>query len=188
MPKEILSKLQVIQSGLRAPKSQYNQFGKYKYRKAEDILEAVKPLLKETGCVLLISDDITFVEGRFYIKATATLRYGEEEVSTTAFARETDTKTGMDAAQVTGSSSSYARKYALNGLFCIDDNADPDVTNTHGSNDAVKQAIDYLNGCKSISEVNYAWEYYKDFYSDNQQFKTAYLKKKKELTNGSQGK
>ena len=185
MGKEILSKLQFIQSGLKAPKSQYNQFGKYKYRKAEDILEAVKPLLKETGCVLLISDDICFVEGRFYVKATATLRYGDEEVSATAFARESDSKAGMDSAQVTGAASSYARKYSLNGLFCIDDTADPDVTNTHGSNDGVKEAVDYLNKCNTPEEVEYAWNYYQPYYGENETFKVAYMKKKKALTNGT---
>lgn len=132
MGKEILKRILAVQTQLVAPKSQFNSFGKYKYRRAEDILEALKPLLKEQELTLLIADEPFFIEGRFYIKATATVCYGDESVSTVAYAREGDNKTGMDPAQVTGATSSYARKYALGGLFCIDDNADPDVTNTHG--------------------------------------------------------
>ena len=115
-----------IQKNLHAPKSQYNAFGKYKYRKAEDILEGVKPHLVE-GSFLLISDEIISVGDRIYVKATATLKYGDDEISTSAFARESLTKKGMDDSQITGSTSSYARKYALNGLFLIDDNQDPDA-------------------------------------------------------------
>lgn len=131
MAKKIIQKLAAIQSALKAPKSQYNQFGRYNYRKAEDILEAVKPLLKEQGCALTCSDELVLVGDRFYIKATATITCVEDESSqsTTAFAREEAEKKGMDGSQVTGASSSYARKYALNGLLCIDDTADSDTTN-----------------------------------------------------------
>ena len=121
-----------IQGELKAPKSQENKFGGYKYRSCEDILEAVKPLLKKEKVTLTISDDIIEVGGRVYVKATATLSDGEDTISTSAFAREAETKKGMDDSQITGSASSYARKYALNGLFAIDDTKDADTTNTHG--------------------------------------------------------
>lgn len=121
-----------IQGELKAPKSQENKFGGYKYRSCEDILEAVKPLLKKEKVTLTISDDIIEVGGRVYVKATATLSDGEDTISTSAFAREAETKKGMDDSQITGSASSYARKYALNGLFAIDDTKDADATNTHG--------------------------------------------------------
>lgn len=121
-----------VQTELVAPKNQYNSFGKYKYRRAEDILEALKPLLKANELTLSVTDEPFFIEGRFYIKATATVHYNDESFSVSAYAREGDAKTGMDPAQLTGATSSYARKYALGGMFCIDDNDDPDVTNTHG--------------------------------------------------------
>lgn len=118
----------MIQQGLKAPKGNYNNFGKYNYRSCEDILEAVKPLLSEQGCTLVIADDIMLIGDRFYVKATATLTNSEgvKEVAT-AFAREQETKSGMDSSQLTGATSSYARKYALNGLFCIDDTKDADT-------------------------------------------------------------
>lgn len=116
-----------IQSELKAPKGQYNSFGKYKYRSAEDILEAVKPLLKEHKCHLTLSDEMVLVGERYYIKATATLSTEEKNVSTTAYARESESKKGMDESQITGTASSYARKYALNGLFAIDDTKDADT-------------------------------------------------------------
>ena len=126
--------LQSIQVELKAPKNQMNKFGGYSYRSAEDILEAVKPLLNKYGSYLTVSDEIVEVGGRVYVKATATLHESHqgEIASTTAYAREAEVKKGMDEAQITGSASSYARKYALNGLFCIDDTKDPDATNTHG--------------------------------------------------------
>lgn len=126
-----MKELGLIQSSLNAPKGQYNQFGKYKYRSCEDILAALKPLLKQNECTLTISDDIIQVGVRFYIKATANLTNSKgEQVIVTAFAREEDSKKGMDASQVTGAASSYARKYALNGLFAIDDTKDADALNT----------------------------------------------------------
>lgn len=116
-----------IQHKLKAPKNQYNSFGKYKYRNAEDILEAVKPLLAEHNCTLTISDEIVLIGDRIYVKATTLLTNDKGvTVSTTAYAREEENKKGMDASQVTGATSSYARKYALNGLFCIDDTKDAD--------------------------------------------------------------
>ena len=118
-----------IQNELKAPKGQFNSFGRYKYRSCEDILEAVKPLLHKYSCSLNISDEVVMVGDRFYIKATATLRKDTGEVisSSVAYAREDESKKGMDGAQVTGAASSYARKYALNGLFCIDDTKDADT-------------------------------------------------------------
>lgn len=119
-----------IQAKLKAPKSQYNKFGGYAYRNCEDILEAVKPLLEKEKCTLTLSDAIFAVDDRIYVQATATLKNSSGEAeTTTAFAREALTKKGMDDSQVTGAASSYARKYALNGLFCIDDTKDADTTN-----------------------------------------------------------
>lgn len=122
----ITETLSAIQTELSAPKGQFNNFGGYAYRSCEDILEALKPLLKKYKACVTISDDIVMVGDRVYVKATATLTSAEESITATAFAREAEDKKGMDSAQVTGSTSSYARKYALNGLFAIDDNKDLD--------------------------------------------------------------
>lgn len=116
-----------IQHKLKAPKGQYNSFGKYNYRSCEDILEGVKPLLKEHNLALLIDDEIVQIGERYYVKATARITDGREIVSATAYAREPDTKKGMDESQITGATSSYARKYALNALLCIDDTKDADT-------------------------------------------------------------
>lgn len=133
----ILEVLRNIQGELNAPKNQHNSYGNYNYRSAEDILCAVKPLLKKYDAVLTITDDITMVSDRIYVKATATL-HGVEggSVSTSAFAREALMRKGMDDSQVTGSASSYARKYALNGLLCIDDAKDADTDEAHRMADA----------------------------------------------------
>jgi hypothetical protein len=126
--------MQSIQTELKAPKGQTNKFGGYKYRSCEDILEAVKPLLNKYNCYLTVSDEIVEVGGRVYVKATASLHESHRHLvaDVTAYAREAEVKKGMDDAQITGSASSYARKYALNGLFAIDDTKDPDATNKHG--------------------------------------------------------
>lgn len=116
-----------IQHKLKAPKGQYNSFGKYNYRSCEDILEGVKPLLKEHNLALLIDDEIVQIGERYYVKATAKITDGREILSATAYAREPDTKKGMDESQITGATSSYARKYALNALLCIDDTKDADT-------------------------------------------------------------
>ena len=128
----VYEKLIAIQSELKAPKSQYNNFGKYAYRNCEDILEALKPLLKEHKSTIYIADEIVTVLDRFYIKATVTFIDAEtgDKIINTAYAREEESKKGMDGSQVTGASSSYARKYALNGMFAIDDTKDSDFTNT----------------------------------------------------------
>ena len=129
----IQEKLMNIQYELKCNKSQYNSFGRYAYRSSEDILEAVKPLLYKYKATLVINDDIVLIGDRFYVKATSKITDIEtgECVESTAFAREDESQKGMSSAQVTGSVSSYARKYSLNGLFCIDDNKDDDAINTH---------------------------------------------------------
>ena len=124
----IYEALSSVQAELKAPKNQKNTFGGYNYRSCEDILEAVKPILKEHGLVLHLHDEPVVIGDWHYIKATAELSdFSDQRISCSAFAREPEQKTKMDAAQVTGTSSSYARKYALNGLFCIDDTKDPDT-------------------------------------------------------------
>lgn len=125
MKTKLHKKLWTIQQTLNAPKGQYNKFGGYSYRSAEDILEAVKPLLRNV--TLMVSDEIVLIGDRYYVKATATLSDGEDSISATAFAREEKEQKGMTAGQLTGATSSYARKYALNGLFCIDDAKDLDT-------------------------------------------------------------
>ncbi len=124
MSKELIAKLAVIQKNLKAPKGQFNKFGKYYYRSCEDILEGLKLVLD--GLVVTVEDDVKIVGDRVYIKSTATLTDGENSISNSAFARESLTKKGMDDSQITGTASSYARKYALNGLFLIDDTKDAD--------------------------------------------------------------
>lgn len=169
-----MKELLQIQSELKAPKGQFNAYGKYKYRSCEDILEAVKPILKKNNCTLLLSDSLIYIGERYYIKATATLVNAEgKSVSTEAYAREEETKKGMDASQITGASSSYARKYALNGLLCIDDNNDSDTTNTGDNapaapakaskedNAEVEKAIAEINAAKSKEELINAIAKYK---------------------------
>lgn len=143
-----MKELPIIQSELKAPKGQRNSFGNYNYRSCEDILEALKPLLSSHHCFLTIQDDIVLIGDRFYVKATAKITNAEGKTETaTAFARESLDKKGMDSAQITGATSSYARKYALNGLFCIDDTKDADATNTHDKEQ--KQVV-----CKTAKERN----------------------------------
>lgn len=139
--KNIYEKLLSVQTSLKAPKSQYNAFGKYNYRNCEDILEAAKPLCKEVKAVVFLSDEIVLIGERYYVKATAMFIDVESKdtLCAVAYAREEETKKGMDGSQVTGASSSYARKYALNGLFDIDDTKDSDATNTHGKEDKPKE-------------------------------------------------
>lgn len=146
-----------IQSELVAPKNLRNTFGGYNYRSAESILEALKPHLKEHGATLTISDEIVEVGGRIYVKATVSLMAEGETITATAFAREAETKKGMDESQITGACSSYARKYALNGLFCIDDTKDADATNDHGKDSqeapVVKAGPTLEQVLKSIADV-----------------------------------
>ena len=127
----IYTKLGEVQVKLNAPKSRYNSFGNYNYRSLEDILEAVKPLLIESGLSLWLTDSIELIQDRYYLKATATLTDGKETIQTSALARESLAKKGMDDSQITGTASSYARKYCLNGLFLIDDVKDADTDEHH---------------------------------------------------------
>lgn len=139
--------LNKIQKELKAPKGQRNTFGNYNYRSCEDILEAVKPLLGEA--ILSIDDEIVLIGDRYYVKATATFNEGDQKISVSAFARESLDKKGMDSAQITGATSSYARKYALNGLFLIDDTKDADTqdnTNTPVSPKNVPQVPNNASG------------------------------------------
>lgn len=199
-----MKELIAIQSELKAPKSQFNKFGGYKYRKAEDILEAVKPLLNKQKCTLTITDDIVMVGNRIYVKATATIKNEKGECeTTTGWAREEETKKGMDGSQITGASSSYARKYALNGLFAIDDNADSDTTND-GQQQAAQQqtqtqqpaaqqtaspqyhpsdlneGLAYLSRCVSKDNLLWLIQHYQPLCS-NTQFMQAVSAKKKQL-------
>ena len=146
----IYEKLVDIQGRLKAPKNQRNNFGKYNYRSCEDILEAVKPLLVEHKLVLTISDEVYQSENLQYVEATAIVSDGKNEIKVSAQAGIDINRKGMDIAQSFGSSSSYARKYALNGLFLIDDTKDADATNTHGNSDAKQpttpsEATEWLN-------------------------------------------
>lgn len=199
-----MKELIAIQSELKAPKSQFNKFGGYKYRKAEEILEAVKPLLNKQKCTLTITDDIVMVGNRIYVKATATIKNEKGECETTnGWAREEETKKGMDVSQITGASSSYARKYALNGLFAIDDNTDSDTTNDWQHQEAQQQTqtqqpaaqqpassqyhpsdlnegLDYLSRCVSKDNLLWVIQHYQPLCS-NTQFMQAVSAKKKQL-------
>lgn len=199
-----MKELITIQSELKAPKTQVNNFGGYKYRKAEDILEAVKPLLAKQKCTLIITDDIVMVGNRIYVKATATIKNEKGEVEeATGWAREEESKKGMDASQITGASSSYARKYALNGLFAIDDNADSDTTYdehqqeskqqtqtqqpvTQQSSNAqyhpndLNEGMAYLSRCINKDNLIQVVRFYKPL-TANPQFMQAVSAKKKQL-------
>ena len=199
-----MKELIAIQSELKAPKSQVNKFGGYKSRKAEDILEAVKPLLAKQKCTLTITDDIVMVGNRIYVKSTATIKNEKGECeTTTGWAREEENKKGMDGSQITGASSSYARKYALNGLFAIDDNADSDTTNDGQHQEAQQQTqtqqpntqqpatpqyhpsdlnegLGYLSRCVSKDNLLWVIQHYQPLCS-NAQFMQAVSAKKKQL-------
>lgn len=187
--RDMVQELVIIQQRLKAPKGQYNNFGKYKYRSCEDILESVKPILTECGCSLVITDDVVQVGDRIYIKATATLTNSKgEQVQTTAMAREEETKKGMDASQVTGACSSYARKYALNGLFCIDDTKDADTTNTHGkesqtpvqNDDNLDLAFDEIKRAVTTRELSDIYNAYEG-YRSNSKFMNALSTRRKQI-------
>lgn len=196
-----MKELIIIQSELKAPKSQFNRFGNYKYRKAEDILEAVKPLLLKESCTLTITDEIIQIASRIYVKATATLKNSNGDTeSTQGWAREEETKKGMDASQITGASSSYARKYALNGLFAIDDNADSDTTNVGDTNanaatataassdtatpqyhpDNIQEGMYMITQCCNKDQIVWLLQTYQPLCA-NPQFMQAVSAKKKEL-------
>lgn len=151
----IFVKLLDIQNELKAPRAQYNKFGNYNYRNCEDILEAVKPLCKKQGVVLYLSDNLVLVGERYYIESTAKIVDIEtnEEITVTAYAREEESKKGMDASQITGASSSYARKYALNGLFNIDDTKDSDFTNTKDNQTTAEVQRNYQSEINTYSAL-----------------------------------
>lgn len=184
MAKELQAKLNQIQVNLSAKKSKRNSFGNYNYRSAEDILEALKPHLKETGCVLNLSDEIVLIGDRIYVKATATLSYGDESVSAVAFAREPAAKKGADESQITGMASSYSRKYSLCGLFAIDDGVDADLTNKHGK-DTKEDAIKAISACKSQDDLTQVWQDYSAEYGNDKEFRTAYMKQLNAIQNGT---
>lgn len=183
-----MKELITIQSELKAPKSQFNKFGNYKYRKAEDILEAVKPILKKENCTLTITDDIVLIGSRIYVKATATLRNSNNDVeTTTAFAREEESKKGMDGSQVTGAASSYARKYALNGLFAIDDNQDSDMTSDGRTTEQamtkeqmLAEANNYLANATTKEQLTWIYNTYYQLRADKD-FLSALTSKRKQL-------
>lgn len=165
-----------IQSELKAPKNQFNAFGKYKYRSQEDILEALKPLLDKYKCTLTISDEIKEIGGFVFVEATAKFSDGSRSVEVTAQAGITERK-GMDLAQSFGSSSSYARKYALNGLFLIDDTKDADATNTHGKE--AKDLNKLISECDNEYALNSLWR--KCSESEQVKFKEEFSKRKQEI-------
>lgn len=197
---KITQKLQSIQFELKAPKGQENKFGGYRYRSCEDIMEAVKPLLNKYGAVLTVTDDVILVgdasaeksQCRFYIKATATLRDSESGcvlAETSAFAREPVLKKGMDESQITGAASSYARKYALNGLFCIDDTKDADtmdnrvdpVKKIQTLKDRIKALLDKVDPATDVSK----FAHYIDC-DDEKELVTIGVAVKKIVENGGQ--
>lgn len=166
---DVYKKLLTVQAELKAPKGQYNSFGKYKYRSCEDILEAVKPILAKVGATLVVGDELLIMGERYYIKATATFMDAEtgDKVTNAAYAREEETKKGMDGSQITGTASSYARKYCLNGLFLIDDTKDADTDAYKVQQDKADQKqvvtsddgyVRYINGCDvQIKAKNNKW-------------------------------
>ena len=163
---KIVEILSAIQSQLAVPKSQLNTFGKYKYRSCEDIIEAVKPLVAKHNGSLVISDEIVQLGDRYYVKATSTLTVGDEAASATAYAREPETKKGMDEAQITGATSSYARKYSLNGLLAIDDTKDADTQDNREPKKAAPEkkvepdldALTALGDATDMSELQAVWK------------------------------
>lgn len=211
-----MKRLIEIQNELKAPKNQYNDFGKYNYRSCEDILEGVKPLLQKHNLLLIVNDEIEAINTRFYVRAVATIydaETGQKLIATSSLAREEENKKGMDASQVTGATSSYARKYALNGLFAIDDAKDADFTNKHGKDEpkAIPQPpkpkplppkpqppkvtdekiIETLSACSSVSDVEMIWKKYNAQVTDKEAFTTAckmrketILKEQGEINNG----
>ncbi len=157
MSKELIARLAVIQKNLKAPKGQFNKFGKYNYRSCEDILEGLKLVLD--GLVVTVEDDVKIVGDRVYIKSTATLTDGESSITNSAFARESLTKKGMDDSQITGTASSYARKYALNGLFLIDDTKDADsMDNSQQAKEPSADDMSWVNaintGQAKLEDIN----------------------------------
>lgn len=194
-----------IQAKLKAPKGQYNSFGKYHYRSAEDILEAVKKVVNPMGFSVTLTDQVKEIGGRIYVEALASLFNGELEYTATGIAREEETKKGMDGAQVTGAASSYARKYALNGLFAIDDTKDSDATNETPKDkqpaakqpapvdpaqisfdDQFKLLIQQTNGANTIDKLNSVWFTLSEAAKENKEIKQLFSNRKAEILNTQQ--
>ena len=186
-----MKELIIIQTRLNAPKNQRNKFGGFNYRSAEDILESLKPLLKETECFLNITDSIELVGDRYYIKATATITNKDgAKVSSSAYAREELAKKGMDTSQITGSTSSYARKYALNGLFAIDDNKDADTdefkkqqdkpTKEVDSKEDVSLALQQIKEAQTLSDLTKVYNDWEAF-QKNKRFLSSLTAKRKQI-------
>ena len=175
----VYMKLIEVQSKLKAPKSQFNKFGNYAYRNCEDILEALKPILNQVKAVINISDEVVLIGERYYIKATVKFIDGEtgDVIEASAMAREEESKKGMDSSQLTGSTSSYARKYALNGLFAIDDTKDSDTTNTHGKDNVTTLSEAQL---KRMYAIGYKAGFNKETIDLN--IKKKYNKEAKDMT------
>lgn len=189
-----------IQAKLKAPKGQFNSFGKYHYRSAEDILEAVKKVVNPMGFSIVLTDQVKEIGGRIYVESTASLFNGELEYNATGYAREEETKKGMDGSQITGSASSYARKLALNGLFAIDDTKDSDATNDHGKSQEskvsqakgaipaptqfdieFKELIDFVNGSKTMDDLKFKWNNLTDQAKANKEIQQLFNHRKAEL-------
>lgn len=189
--KTFIERVIAVQSQLKAPKNQRNDFGGFNYRSCEDILEAVKPLLKAEGLCLTITDDIVMIGDRYYVKATATLTDGERSLPNQAFAREPEERAKMDGSQVTGSASSYARKYALNGLFAIDDTKEADALNNgqdaaNGKDfDKVKaKAIAEARNAADIPSLNAVYKRHEKALGKDTDFLTECTTRKKQLKQG----
>lgn len=191
--KTFTERLIAVQSQLKVPKNQYNDYGGFKYRSCEDILEAVKPLLQKEGLYVTIADDIVVIGERFYVKATATLSDGENSISNQAFAREDAAKKGMDGSQVTGTASSYARKYALNGLLAIDDTKDADALNNGKAADNSKakaadngkaQAIAEVRNAADIPSLNAVYKKHEKTLGKDTDFLNECTTRKKQLKQG----
>lgn len=167
--KSFAERVVFVQKELKAPKGQYNSFGKYRYRSAEDILNSVKPLLAVNDLILTLSDELIALGSRIYVKATATLQdcNTANAISVDAYAREDEVKKGMDGSQITGAASSYARKYALNGLFLIDDTKDADAINdgTHeANNNRLQEALNLIAQANNRETLNKIWNTYTDLH------------------------
>lgn len=178
------NKLSEIQALVKVPKNNFNAFGKYHYRSAEDILEHVKPILHKLGFSITCSDKVLAIGERFYIEATATITDGKITYQTTALAREDESKKGMDGSQITGSASSYARKYALNGLFAIDDTKDADSTNTHGKQRSLEQWKSMVEACTLKQELDSLYFEHSNEIGNNKDI-LALFSQQKQLINGS---
>lgn len=192
--KTFIERVIAVQSQLKAPKNQRNDFGGFNYRSCEDILEAVKPLLKAEGLCLTITDDIVMLGDRYYVKATATLTDGERSLPNQAFAREPEERAKMDGSQVTGSASSYARKYALNGLFAIDDTKDADALNngtpikaadtTKAADKGKAQAIAEVRNAPDTPTLNAVYKRHEKAFGKDTDFLNECTTRKKQLKQG----